>query len=258
MNEGLKKINTAEAVVNYIKDQIRRAEVKPGDSLPSERALREQLGISRFSLREGLARLSALGIIHVRHGKRAIVTREINGTSLANVLMPFFVRNEFKVLEDLYAARLMLESETVRLAAVNRSDKDLAFIEQPLEIYDNIKIESLQNENRHINSSDELLLFGRSDFDFHHRIVRIAENGLFLKMFEAISRQAQEFLQNLASETRHCVIAHKGHREVFKHIKNRKPEEAVRAMRLHLKTCKEFYLMYLESSTESKSLKPNR
>jgi DNA-binding transcriptional MocR family regulator len=59
----LSKISTADAVVNHLKKQIEDGLLKPGGKLPSERLLQQELSVSRFTLREALARLSALGII---------------------------------------------------------------------------------------------------------------------------------------------------------------------------------------------------
>jgi GntR family transcriptional regulator, transcriptional repressor for pyruvate dehydrogenase complex len=64
----LSKISTADAVVNYIKERIEGGVFKPGEKLPSERLLQKELAVSRFTLREALARLSALGIIKTQPG----------------------------------------------------------------------------------------------------------------------------------------------------------------------------------------------
>ena len=207
--------------------------MRPGGALPSERALQEQLGISRFSLREGLARLSALGIIDVRHGKGSVVTEEINGSSLAGVLTPLFATNDLRVLEDLFAARSMLETETARLAAIRRTDKDLVSLREILWMSE--------------RTLTKVEIFGKLDFEFHYEIARIADNVLFLKMHEAISEQAQAFLKDLAGEQWHCEAAFKGHCEIFECIEGRSPREAEKATRAHLLTCKENYVSSFQS-----------
>ena len=75
----------AEAVFRHLKDRIRNGELQPGDSLPSERELQAELGVSRISLREGLARLSALGLVEVSHGKGTIVSRAVSLQSVEDV-----------------------------------------------------------------------------------------------------------------------------------------------------------------------------
>src|SRR5689334_25312022 len=47
--------------------------LSPGDALPSERRLAELLGVSRPAVREALQRMSATGLVEVRHGGATIV-----------------------------------------------------------------------------------------------------------------------------------------------------------------------------------------
>ena len=77
MENGLQRYTTAEVVVNYFRKEIESGNLKPGLQLPSERVLQKQFGISRFSLREGLARLSALGIIQIQHGKGSFIASDV-------------------------------------------------------------------------------------------------------------------------------------------------------------------------------------
>ena len=66
--QSIQPMSKAEAIVQHLVGRIRAGEFGPGDRLPSERHLQRELGVGRLSLREGLARLSALGIIRVDHG----------------------------------------------------------------------------------------------------------------------------------------------------------------------------------------------
>ena len=88
MTDKLIKISTAEAVVNYFTEQIKSGRLLPGDKLPSERKLQALFGVSRFSLREGMARLNALGLVRVSQGKGAFVNGDACAGSLEKVLIP--------------------------------------------------------------------------------------------------------------------------------------------------------------------------
>jgi GntR family transcriptional regulator, transcriptional repressor for pyruvate dehydrogenase complex len=95
---------------NHVAERVRallaEEEVAPGDRLPPERELAARLGVSRSSLREGLRRLTDLGIIEARQG---------SGTYLAPL-----------DLGDLFDVRLRLEPLAARLAAARRDEQDLA------------------------------------------------------------------------------------------------------------------------------------
>ena len=57
------KVSASEVIFQYFKQKIKSGELQPGDPLPSERNLQKLLCVSRFSLREGLARLNAIGMM---------------------------------------------------------------------------------------------------------------------------------------------------------------------------------------------------
>ena len=67
-NPDLKRDKPYQLVIDHIKDDILNGVLKPGDRLPGERELAEQLGISRNSVREGLRILENMGVTASRHG----------------------------------------------------------------------------------------------------------------------------------------------------------------------------------------------
>ncbi|HEY4277785.1 MAG TPA: FCD domain-containing protein [Conexibacter sp.] len=101
---------------NHVAEQVRlllaEEPIAPGDRLPPERELAARLGVSRSSLREGLRRLTDLGIIESRQG---------SGTYLAPL-----------DLGDLFDVRLRLEPLAARLAAERHGEEDLRRIDDAL------------------------------------------------------------------------------------------------------------------------------
>lgn len=101
---------------NHVAERLRELladeELVPGDRLPPERELATQLGVSRSSLREGLRRLTDLGIIQSRQG---------SGTYLAPL-----------DLDDLFEVRQRIEPLAARLAAERRGAQDLARLDEVL------------------------------------------------------------------------------------------------------------------------------
>jgi GntR family transcriptional regulator len=55
-------------LVESIKEQIRLGDLRPGEQLPAERDLAEQVGISRMTARQAIAYLVRDGALVVRHG----------------------------------------------------------------------------------------------------------------------------------------------------------------------------------------------
>ena len=85
-----------EEVASRIEEMIHVGRFSPGDRLPSEKEIMEELGVGRSAVREAMLSLQKMGLVTVRSGERARVT-----TPTANVL----------VHELSGAARLLLAQE---------------------------------------------------------------------------------------------------------------------------------------------------
>ena len=77
----IKRESLAEIVARRILDMVTAKILKPGDQLPPERDLAEQLNVSRPSVREAVRGLSILGVIKSRHGGGAYIT-DLDGDAL--------------------------------------------------------------------------------------------------------------------------------------------------------------------------------
>jgi GntR family transcriptional regulator, transcriptional repressor for pyruvate dehydrogenase complex len=223
----LQRITTAEAVVNYIIEQIQEDYLKPGDSLPSERNMVKELGISRFSLREGLARLSALGIVSTQQGKGAFITTELNPDSLRQVFLPAFSGPKKKIYNDLFAARRILEQEISAQAVEKRSEDDLQELEKILE-----------ETSRAI---DDPPRYASLDFQFHRTMANISDNLFLQKMSELVHNYIQIFLVEHAKDSSCRQDAYQDHLQLYECIKNRDTEGTRQAMSAHLAHFKKYY-----------------
>ncbi|BDY26479.1 MULTISPECIES: FadR/GntR family transcriptional regulator [Mycolicibacterium] len=67
-HDVLSPVAGGPTVVSRIKEYILTNHLGPGDPLPTENELSQQLGVSRSRIREAVKTLSALDIVEVRHG----------------------------------------------------------------------------------------------------------------------------------------------------------------------------------------------
>ena len=65
---GASEQKSYQKVVEYVNQGIQDRKLKPGDRLPAERELAEELDISRNSVREGLRVMENIGILDSRRG----------------------------------------------------------------------------------------------------------------------------------------------------------------------------------------------
>jgi GntR family transcriptional regulator, negative regulator for fad regulon and positive regulator of fabA len=136
-------------------------------SLPPERELAEQLGVTRPTLREALQRLSRDGWLEIHHGKATRVRdywREGNLTILAAIaryqknVPPAFVKNLLQV-------RLLLAPAYTRLAVENARSEVLQYLE-------------VQN-----TLTDTVEAFVEYDLNLHILFTRLSGNPIFTLIF---------------------------------------------------------------------------
>jgi DNA-binding FadR family transcriptional regulator len=117
-----------EDVILQVEEAIADGRLEPGDRLPPERELAQQIGVSRASVREALRVLESFGILAARQGRGAdagSVVRADGQTGLGGLLR--IHSSLLKApLSDLVELRVAIEAMTARAAAAHRAGDELA------------------------------------------------------------------------------------------------------------------------------------
>jgi DNA-binding FadR family transcriptional regulator len=214
---------TSQRLYRQIADQlaelIRLGEFKPGDRLPSERDLSQQLYVSRASVREALIALEIDGLVDVRVGLGVFVNAAPAANSQSAALAD---PGPFEVL----SARYLVEGETAALAARDGSARDHARIRETLQLM-----------------TDEVGASGiglNADALFHLRIAEASGNGALVHLVHQLwsFREGAMFRkldEHFDSPERHQeAIAE--HRRVVEAIEQRDADAARAAIVTHLDT----------------------
>jgi GntR family transcriptional regulator, transcriptional repressor for pyruvate dehydrogenase complex len=128
-------MSVPDHVFAQLREAILSGRYRPGERLPSQRALAADLEVNMASVREALGRLEQLRLVEVRHGEptRVLDWRRSGG------LEALVLRGsaDEQLLRDLFEARRLLLVEAARLAAERRSDEQAASL---LELADAVAI----------------------------------------------------------------------------------------------------------------------
>jgi DNA-binding FadR family transcriptional regulator len=106
-------------VFDQLREAIMSGRYRPGDRLPSQRALAADLGVNMASVREALGRLEQLRLVEVRHGSATRVLDWRRSGGLESLALEHGAGEP--LLGDLFEARRLLLVESARLAAARRS-----------------------------------------------------------------------------------------------------------------------------------------
>jgi GntR family transcriptional repressor for pyruvate dehydrogenase complex len=209
----------AERVRRAILDGIARGEFGPGDRLPGERRLAEQLGASRVSVRAALQQLKARGLLDARRGGG---TRVVSTVPEMDAPLADLVRAKAENLADLAEIRMVLEVWAAHRAAVHATPPQIAEIGRI--------VDGMADPARHAVRAED-------DVAFHVAVGRAAGSPVYLHFLNAVREALAHMLQFHREELfgEHgdaSVLAQ--HRAVHAAIAARDAAAAEAAMRRHL------------------------
>lgn len=189
----------------------------PGDKLPNEIELSEELNISRTTLREAVRILATNGILEIKRGKGTFVKRELdihNQQSFQNLL------NEKINVKDLYEMRLIFEPEAAYYATIRATDQEMArILSYGKQIEEKIK----SNEDR-----------TEAEQNFHKAIANATHNKFMDKLMPVIFQAINQGV--MLSEKKREVVKHtlRDHQLIMDFMEARNPEGARSAMKIHI------------------------
>jgi GntR family transcriptional regulator, transcriptional repressor for pyruvate dehydrogenase complex len=126
------RVKASMMIADELRHRIARGDFRPGDALPSETELTEELGYSKPTVREALRILENEGLIQVRLGLHG--GPEVRQLSIDNVAHPMGVYLQISDVgvTDVWASRdRIIASAVERLASM--ADVDLAPLEAQVE-----------------------------------------------------------------------------------------------------------------------------
>ncbi|MCA9591896.1 MAG: FadR family transcriptional regulator [Myxococcales bacterium] len=182
------KRTRADQVLELLKARILSGELAPGDKLPPEVALAEELSVHRFTVREAMNKLEELRLIERRPRVGTVVLdyRDNAGLEVVEYLaVSPDGMVDTTVLAGLLEFARMLTKELAGLAAERRSDDDLARL--------TLTVAKMQGEK---NLSKLLWL----DFEFNLELAQAAHNivpRLLLNSVRGLLEKYTPYLETL-------------------------------------------------------------
>ena len=203
-------------VVREIIAMIASGQFGDGDRLPAERKLCEQFGVSRGTLREGLADLEEMGAICIKAGSGAYV-QKFKTKKIPKQVLPRDFDNV--TMADVIFARKAIEVAAIESACERITSEQIAGAERLIAAME----KSLEN----------LPEFIKADMAFHELIVTASGNAVLITAFEAIfeyHRYSQVFTSSL-DECEGTALEY--HKKILSALKQGNKKAAVKVLSEH-------------------------
>lgn len=177
MSPYLKKIERP-SVVQYVIDSLTEAllsgALKPGDRIPTEMELSEQLGVARNSVREAVKILVYIGVLEIRRAEGTFVCNGFSDSLVDPMIYGIILsRRNTRELNEL---RATMESGVLRLAVEKYTDEQLAELRR--------RLDALRDAIREENADPEKVF--EYDNAFHAVITGMCQNEMVARINDMV------------------------------------------------------------------------
>ena len=213
----LKSSKMSEAVADQVLKLINDGSLKTGDKLPIELELAASLGVSRTAIREGMARLHAMGLIEILPGRGTFISKLPNDRSLKIKRKKI---EDVKTLIEALEFRKIMETSMLELVVDKITEDDLIKLKECLE--------------KHRKGLTKNVFPAEGDMLFHKILAQATHNKVFIELYDDIYLLIMEFvleIKNYKSAYKKSLIDHK---KIYEGLLERDVSAAKEAMKNHI------------------------
>jgi GntR family transcriptional regulator, transcriptional repressor for pyruvate dehydrogenase complex len=214
--EPVQTATTLEETVERLGTAIRLGLLGPGDRLPPERDLADQLGIARSTLRQALLSLTESGHL--------VATRGRGGGTFVSEAPPVAESTHVDLgaghWRDVLDYRIAVEVGTVVIAAERRRPEDLARL--------SAQVETMRDVG-------DFSAYRRADVFFHLGLAEAARSARLLAAMTEVQGQMSELIGHIAHPAPVLARSNDQHAQLVKLLDRREGFAAARLLREHLK-----------------------
>jgi DNA-binding GntR family transcriptional regulator len=201
MENKIERRSLRQRVYKDIMQEIVNCKLPPGVTI-SELQFVERFQVSKTPIREALTALQKDGLVHYTPNRGFMVA-------------PISIRD----VQEIFEARIILETTLFRLALANISDEDI------------VLLESLSKVEDESNSPAELDVVMKTNEQFHLEIARIAGNSRLFEYYRTLLNEAQRLIYLDLKGSNITHIWHTSHHTIMEAIRNRDEETGIGCIR---------------------------
>lgn len=235
----------SDQVANKIQALIIDGNLNPGDQLPPERVLVEQLGVSRTVIREAIRLLQERGLVRVITGSGTYIA-EADSAVVSQSLGVLLSRQQ-SGFKDLIEIRRFLEVEIACMAVKKALPEDLTRLQTALDAME-AAIPAIET------SPGGLEKFVLADLEYHNILAEATGNSLFPVLLSSIVDLLSDFRRKASSYPGAPQAAVEYHRQIIECVREHNVTLVRQVMTDHMAHAED---VVLQLEREAQNLKNN-
>jgi DNA-binding FadR family transcriptional regulator len=208
----------SDRVVETLMRLMEEADLRPGDRLPSERLLAQQLHVTRGVVREATRELAAHGLVKVVPGSGVVISSGRTSEEVEALDIPIGEAAGVSV-GSVQEFRRAFEIPAAELAARRATTEGLARLRRAFA--------------RMLETEDDPNLYAQADFDFHRTVAQLTENPFFVAALDSIRETVLELMHTIRTE-RILQNGIEEHWRILRAVEAHEAQLARKEMSLHL------------------------
>lgn len=221
--EPIHTLRAFEEICMRIRAQIAAGTLRPGDKLPAERELAQQLGVGRNALREALRSLEIAGIVRLQKGVKGGAFIQAGDVDRMNEVVRDMLSLGSISVAELTESRVHIQDLVVRLACERATRADLDALAANIE-----RTEAMTAEGRYLERVE-------CSREFYRLLVAAAHNQVLAMMVRAVTEILMQFVYTrVAAGGKPQPRLVEKRRAFLAALRARDAEEATHLMRAHL------------------------
>jgi DNA-binding GntR family transcriptional regulator len=215
------RLDLTDQAYEVLKDKILRRELAPGDKISVEEVARG-LGVSRSPVTSALRRLASEGLVTIQPQR---------GTFVSGLTA--------KEVDEWFDIRLMIELHAADLALARGAVPELLHqLDRPIELM-----------RRSVGQAryEDYKTFMDGDRDFHHALVRSANNDHLLRLYSELNVHIQVARAHYVNGVEEPLQVQQEHDAILAAFTTQDPDRVRQALRTHILNVKSRILELLEA-----------
>jgi DNA-binding FadR family transcriptional regulator len=225
MFQKAKQTKVFQDVVAQIQEAILEGRLKTGDTLPSERELKDMFNISRGTLREALRVLEQKGLIEIKLGVGGgSVVKDVN-VELVSESLGLLIKSQKVSLNHLAEFREDVEGIVAARAAARHNKTDI------------LDLKALLTKARRCveGGISQRNAFIEIDKQIHMRLAQVAQNPIYISVLHSVHDNIHRYYERfLSMEERELQQNYQDLSDLVKAVEERQTDQARRLARGHV------------------------
>lgn len=231
---ALPEPRSSALLAERLRRRILRGDYVRGDPLPTERELASEARLGRGTIREALRILETQGLVRTHAGRHGGTIVGCPSDSLLAHQIDAYAKGRDTSLQALVHARAAIEPMVAQLAAIHRTDADVAALRRVADRLDDA-------------AAGDVRRFLKENVNWHDALAEACHNDLLRAFSRSISKLMYDAsrIRNFATADVRAVVS-KSHRRILSAIEARDPAAARRRTERDI----EAYGKYLAAALE--------